>query len=376
MISFKQILLLAILLLGASVSTVYAKTEVSQRSYGKLPNGAEVQLFTLKDEKLEVQVMTYGGYVVSIKSSDRNGKMADVVLGFDEAAGYYANTNSKSGASFGPIIGRYANRIAHAKFSLDGKEFHLTKNDKDNSIHGGPGGFNNVMWQGKVIENGAELSYVSKDGEEGFPGNVTVTVRYTLDGGDFKIEYSARTDKDTVLNLTNHSYFNLTGDATKKTLDQKLTLNASRFTPVDANVIPTGELKSVEKTPFDFRKATSIGDRIDADDPQLKIGHGYDHNFVIDGKAGELTQAAELYDESTGRVLTVFTTEPGVQLYTANFLDGTIHGKKNVVYTKNIAVCLETQHFPDSPNHPKFPSTELKPGQEFHSGTVYRFSAR
>jgi aldose 1-epimerase len=376
MISFKQILLLAILLLGASVSTVRAKTEVSQRSYGKLPNGAEVQLFTLKDEKLEVQVMTYGGYVVSIKTPDRNGKMADVVLGFDEAAGYYANTNSKSGASFGPTIGRYANRIAHAKFSLDGKEFHLTKNDKDNSIHGGPGGFNNVMWQGKVIENGAELSYLSKDGEEGFPGNVTVTVRYTLDGGDLKIEYSARTDKDTVLNLTNHSYFNLTGDATKKTLDQKLTLNASRFTPVDANVIPTGELKSVEKTPFDFRKATSIGDRIDADDPQLKIGHGYDHNFVIDGKAGELTQAAELYDESTGRVLTVFTTEPGVQLYTANFLDGTIHGKKNVAYTKNTAVCLETQHFPDSPNHPKFPSTELKPGQEFHSVTVYRFSAR
>ena len=376
MISFKQIFMLAILVLGAGVSTVRAKTEVSQRSFGKLPNGAEVQLFTLKNEKLEVQVMTYGGVIVSIKTPDRNGKLADVVLGFDDAAGYYGNMNSKSAASFGPIVGRYANRIAHAKFSLDGKEYALTKNNNDNSIHGGPGGFANVMWQGKIIDIGVELSYVSKDGEEGFPGNVSTTVRYTLDGGDLKIAYSARTDKDTVFNLTNHSYFNLTGDATKKTLDQKLTLNAARYTPVDGNAIPTGELKSVEKTPFDFRKATSIGDRIDADDPQLKIGHGYDHNFVIDGKAGELTQAAQLYDESTGRVLTVLTTEPGVQLYTANFLDGSIHGKKNVAYTKNIAVCLETQHFPDSPNHPKFPTTEVKPGQTFQSLTIYRFSAQ
>jgi aldose 1-epimerase len=358
------------------VVVLQAKTQVTKASGGTLPNGASVDVYTLKSEKLEVQIATYGGEVISLKTPDRGGKMTDVVLGFDDTAGYYANSNSPGAAFFGPIVGRYANRIAHAKFTLDGKEYTLTKNNGDNSIHGGPTGFHNRMWTGKTIPDGVELTYLSKDGEEGYPGNLSVTVRYTLMGGDLKIDYTATTDKDTVLNLTNHSYFNLSGQGNGTILKEELQLNASRFTPVDSTLIPTGELKPVTGTPFDFMKPHVVGERINADDEQIKLGHGYDHNFVIDGGGKALTKAAEVYDPASGRVLQVSTTEPGVQFYTANFLDGSIKGKGGIAYVRNGALCLETQHFPDSPNHPAFPSTELKPGAKFHSVTVYSFSTR
>ena len=359
------------------VNSAGAKTEVAKRSAGKLPNGASVDLYTLKDEKVEVQVITYGGTLVVIKVPDRTGKVEDIVLGFDDASGYYENNHSKSASFFGPIVGRYANRIANAKFTLDGKEYHLTKNNGDNSLHGGPNGFHNQIWQAQTMKDGVELKYLSKDGEEGYPGNLSVTVRYTLAGGDLKIDYSATTDKPTVLNLTNHSYFNLSGQGQGTILNDQLKLNASRFTPVDSALIPTGELKPVAGTPFDFLKAHAVGERINADDEQLRLGKGYDHNFVIDGGGKELVQAAEVYDPATGRVLTVLTTEPGVQFYTANHLDGsTIVGKQGIAYVKNGALCLETQHFPDSPNQPNFPSTVLRPGEKFHSVTIFRFSTR
>jgi aldose 1-epimerase len=371
----KKVVAALIVVLGFA-SSLAAKTAVTKASGGKLPNGAAVEIYTLKDEKLEVQVMTYGGELISLKAPDRNGKMADVVLGFDDPTGYYENSNSKAAAFFGPIVGRYANRIAHAKFSLDGKEYTLTKNNGDNSIHGGPGGFHDRMWRAEIIPDGVELTYLSKDGEEGYPGNLSVTVRYTLSGADLAIDYSATTDKPTVLNLTNHSYFNLSGQGNGTILQEQLQLHASRFTPVDATLIPTGELKSVVGTPFDFLQPHAVGERINADDEQIRLGHGYDHNFVIDGGGKELTQAAEVYDPASGRVLLVLTTEPGVQFYTSNFLDGSIKGKQGIAYPRNGALCLETQHFPDSPNHPAFPTTELRPGGKFHSLTVYRFSLR
>ena len=367
---------IALFLLGGIVSTVGAKTQVTKASGGKLPNGAAVEIYTLKDEKIEVQVATYGGEVISLKAPDRTGKMADVVLGFDDPSGYYENSNSKGAAFFGALVGRYANRIARAKFSLDGKEYTLAKNNGENTLHGGPAGFHNRMWEGKIIPDGVELTYVSKDGEEGYPGNLSVTVRYTVESGDLKIDYAATTDKPTVLNLTNHSYFNLSGQGNGTILQEQLQLNASRFTPVDSTLIPTGELKSVSGTPFDFLKPHAVGERINADDEQIRLGHGYDHNFVIDGGGKELTKAAEVYDPASGRVLQVLTTEPGVQFYTSNFLDGSIKGKEGIAYPRNAGLCLETQHFPDSPNHPDFPSAVLRPGGKFHSVTVYRFATR
>ena len=373
---FKYVVVMAFFCAGMA-GAMTAKTEVSQKSGGKLPDGSAVQIYTLKSDKIEVQVMNYGGYVLSIKVPDKAGKVADVVLGFDNPADYYTANHAKGNPFFGPIVGRYANRIAHAKFSLDGKEYNTPKNDGDNTLHGGPDGFHNHLWSGKIIPDGVELKYVSKDGEEGFPGKLSVTVKYTVVGNELKIDYAATTDKPTVLNLTNHSYFNLSGQGTGTILADELKLNASRFTPVDSELIPTGELKSVAGTPFDFLKAHTVGERINANDEQLKLGHnGYDHNFVIDGKGTGLKETAEVYDPASGRVLTVLTTEPGVQFYTANFLDGSIKGKGGVGYPRNAALCLETQHFPDSPNHPAFPTTELKPGSEFHSTTVYRFSAR
>jgi aldose 1-epimerase len=358
-------------------STMVAKTEVTQRSGGKLPDGSDVVIYTLKNEKMEVQVMNYGGYVLSIKVPDKAGKVADVVLGFDDPSGYYQANHAKGNPFFGPIVGRYANRIAHAKFILDGKEYTLPKNDGDNTLHSGPDGFHSKLWTGQIISDGVELKYLSKDGDTGFPGNLAVTVKYILTGSDLKIDYSAKTDKPTVLNLTNHSYFNLSGQGNGTILGDELKLNASRFTPVDSALIPTGELKSVAGTPFDFLKPHTVGERINADDEQLHLAHnGYDHNFVLDRKGNGLSEAAEVYDPTTGRVLQVLTTEPGVQFYSANFLDGSIKGKGGVAYPRNAALCLETQHFPDSPNHPAFATTTLNPGSEFHSVTVFRFSTR
>jgi aldose 1-epimerase len=375
MTCFRSAALVAVLLTVAALRAT-ANTKVTHHDAGKLPDGTPVELYALQDENLTVHVLTYGGEIQSILAPDKNDKCEDVVLGFDEASGYYENNHSKSASFFGPIVGRYANRIAHGKFSLDGREYTLAQNHNGNSLHGGPGGFHSVIWRAKPVANGVELQYRSKDGEEGFPGNLLASVRYTLTGSDLKIEYRATTDKPTVLNLTNHSYFNLSGPPRATILQNRLKINASQFTPVDANMIPTGELKSVAGTPFDFRIPVAVGDRIAADDEQVRIGHGYDHNFVIDGGGHGLVEAAEVYDPASGRVLQVLTTEPGVQLYTSNFLHGTIKGKQGITYGKNSALCLETQHYPDSPNHPGFPSTVLRPDAEFHSVTVYRFSVR
>jgi aldose 1-epimerase len=354
--------------------TVEAKTKVTSQPFGKMPDGTPVEIFTLADGAYEARIATYGGIVVSLKAPDRNGKLADVVLGFDNLDGYVANFNGPSTAFFGAIIGRYANRIAHGSFTLDGKKYSLPLNNGANSLHGGPHGFNNVVWRAKPVANGVELTYLSKDGEAGYPGNLSAVVRYTLVKGDLRIEYWATTDKDTVVNLTNHSYFNLAGQG--DILNHQLTLHASRFTPVDAGLIPTGELKSVESTPFDFRKATAVGARISAGDEQLHLGRGYDHNWVLDSGGGKLAEAAELYDPSSGRVLKVLTDQPGIQFYSGNFLDGSVKGKGGKPDELHSALCLETQHFPDSPNHPDFPTVELKPGEHYHTVTVYSLSAR
>jgi len=354
--------------------TAEAKTKVTSQPFGKMPDGTAVDIYTLSDGAFEARVMTYGGIVVSLKAPDRYGKVADVVLGFDDLDGYVANFNGPSNAFFGAIIGRYANRIAHASFTLDGTKYALPQNNGENTLHSGPHGFNNVVWKGTPVANGVELTYLSKDGDAGFPGNLSATVRYTLEKGDLRIEYWATTDKDTVINLTNHSYFNLAAQG--DILSHQLTLHASRFTPVDAGLIPTGELKPVESTPFDFRKATAVGARIIADDPQLHLGHGYDHNWVLDSGGGKLVEAAEVYDPGSGRVLKVLTDQPGIQFYSGNFLDGSVKGKGGKAEDLRTALCLETQHFPDSPNQPKFPTTELKPGERYHTITVYSLSVR
>ena len=354
--------------------TAEAKTKVTSQPFGRMPDGTRVEIYTLSAGAYEARITTYGGVVVSLKVPDRTGKVADVVLGFDDVDEYVANFNSPSDAFFGALIGRYANRIAHGSFTLDGKKYSLPLNNGENSLHGGPHGFNNVVWKAKPIANGVELSYVSKDGEAGYPGKLSAVVRYTLVKGDLRIEYSATTDKDTVINLTNHSYFNLAGQG--DILNHQLTIHASRFTPVDAGLIPTGELKAVESTPFDFRQPTAIGVRINADDEQLHRGRGYDHNWVLDNGGGKLAEAAEVYDPSSGRVLKVLTDQPGIQFYSGNFLDGSIKGKGGKADKFRSALCLETQHFPDSPNHPDFPTTELKPGGRYHSVTVYSLSAR
>ena len=369
-------MLFAMLGLILCTIVVEAKTRVTKQPFGKMPDGTAVEIFTLSDGPIEARIMTYGGIVVSLKVPDREGKGDDVVLGFDNLDGYVANSNGQHGAFIGAVIGRYANRIAHGSFVLDGKRYSLPLNNGANSLHGGPHGFNNVVWKAVPIDNGVQLSHLSKDGDAGYPGNLKTVVSYTLIGGDLRIEYSATTDKDTVLNLTSHSYFNLAGQGKGDILNHELTLHASRFTPVDSELIPTGELKSVDGTPFDFRKPFKVGQRIDADDEQLHLGRGYDHNFVLDSSNGSLAEAAEVYEPSTGRLMRVLTTEPAIQLYTGNFLDGSIKGKGGVRYQRRSALCLETQHFPDSPNHPNFPSTELKPGEKLHSATVYSFSTR
>jgi aldose 1-epimerase len=357
-------------------TSVEAKTNVTKQLFGRMPDGTPIDLYTLADGRVEARITNYGGYLVSLKVPDRNGKAEDVVLGFDSLDQYVANNNGNNTAFLGPIIGRYANRIAHGTFTLDGKKYSLPLNNGANSLHGGPHGFHNQVWKAKSIANGVELSYLSKDGEEGYPGNLSVAVRYTLTDGALRIEYSATTDKNTVLNLTSHSYFNLAGQGHGTILDHRLTLHASRFTPVDANLIPTGELKEVSLTPLDFRKSTPVGERIDADNEQLRLGKGYDHNWVLDKKGQTLAEAAEVYEPTSGRVLKVLTTEPGIQFYSGNFLDGTIKGKGGTPYVRRSGLCLETQHFPDSPNHPNFPSTELKPREHYHSVTVYSFSSR
>jgi aldose 1-epimerase len=369
-------MVLSLLCFALCTTITEGKTTVKTEPFGKMPDGTSIEIFTLSDGTVEARIMTYGGILVSLKTPDRNGNSADIVLGFDDLDGYVSNSNGKNSAFFGALVGRYANRIAKGEFTLDGKKYSLPINNAPNSLHGGPHGFNNQVWKGKEIADGVELTYLSKNGEAGYPGALTATVRYTLVKGELKIDYSATTDKDTVLNLTNHSYFNLAGQGKGDILGDQLTLNASKFTPADAGLIPTGELKAVTGTPFDFTKATAVGARIDAEDEQLKLGHGYDHNWVLDETGGKLSQAAEVFEPTSGRVLQVLTDQPGIQFYTGNFLDGTIKGKGGVTYGKHAALCLETQHFPDSPNHPDFPTTELKAGHKYHTVTVFKLSTR
>lgn len=361
-----------IAVLGMLPLSVEAKTQVTKQPFGKTTDGTPVEIYTLKDGTVEARIMTYGGIVQSLKIPDRKGKTADVVLGFDSLEGYEKNP----GPYFGALIGRYANRIAHGQFKLDGHTYTLPKNDGDNTLHGGTRGFDKVVWQAKEIANGVELTHVSKDGDQGFPGTLTAVVKYTLAGNVLHIDYSASTDKDTVVNLTNHSYWNLSGQGNGTILHDELKIDASRFTPVNKNLIPTGVLQPVAGTPFDFRKLTVIGARINDNDEQLKNARGYDDNWVLDKPSGQFGEAAEVYDPASGRVLTVWTTQPGIQFYTGNFLDGTITGKDKKVYVHRAALALETQHFPDSPNQSKFPSSELKPGQRYHQVTEFRFSTR
>ncbi len=352
-------------------STLLTHAETRQSEFGKMPDGKTVQAYTMRNKNhVEVVVISYGGIVTSIRTADRKGAMAGIVLGFDSLQDYFDHPSP----FFGALIGRYANRIGGAKFKLDGEEYHLDKNDGANSLHGGSHGFDKVNWMSKQLaDGGVEMSYVSKAGEGGYPGTLHVIVTYHLtDRNELRIDYSATTDKTTVVNLTNHSYFNLKGGG--DILGHVATINADRFTPVDAGLIPTGELRNVAGTPFDFRKPVVIGGRIEQNDEQLKLGKGYDHNWVLNGSGMRL--AARVEEPSTGRVLEVLTDQPGIQFYTGNFLDGTLHGHGGQVYARRSGFCLETQHFPDSPNKPGFPSTILKPGETFRSTTVFKFSAK
>lgn len=349
-------------------------SHVDTRSWGTF-DGKPVYLYTLRNASgTEVSITNYGGTITTIKTADRNGKFADIVLGFDSLSGYTAPTNT---GYFGALIGRYANRLAHGTFTLDGKQYQIPRNEGANTLHGGNRGFNKRVWDSKASEAGTpgvQLHYLSPDGEEGFPGNLNVTVDYTLDDkNNLRVDYTATTDKDTVLNLTNHSYFNLAGAGSGTILNHKLTLEADRFTPIDSTLIPTGVIQSVEGTPLDFRKATPIGERINDNYEQLKLAKGYDHNFVINRKGQSLAPAAKVEETSSGRVLEVLTTQPGVQFYSGNFLNGKTQGIGGP-FNYRTALALETQHFPDSPNHPNFPSTVLHPGQTFRETTVYRFS--
>lgn len=350
---------------------------IKKQSFGTTLDGKEMTLYVLKNTSgMEVSITNFGATVVSIKTPDRNGKLADVVLGYDDVAGYESDKSY-----FGATIGRYGNRIAHGKFTLNGKTYQLPKNDGENTLHGGPKGFNKVVFDAKDISTPAapalQLRYLSKDGEEGFPGNLSVVVTFTLtNSNELRIDYEATTDQPTVVNLTNHSYFNLAGEGQGDILQHQLKLKASRFTPVDGTLIPTGEIRAVKGTPFDFTRATAIGARINQPEEQLKFGKGYDHNFVLNRIEPGLLVAAEVYEPTSGRVLQVLTTEPGIQFYTGNFLDGTVHGKGGKAYGHRTAFCLETQHFPDSPNDSKFPSTVLNAGAKYRTITIYKFSTR
>jgi aldose 1-epimerase len=358
-----------------SCSQTKAKLSITEEPFGSAPDGKSIQLYTLTNAAgMKVQITNYGGIIKSLTVPDRNGVFADVVLGYDRLDQYV-----KSNPFFGALIGRYGNRIAAGKFSLNGETYTLAVNNGVNHLHGGIKGFDKVVWDAKTEQTeqavSLKLSYLSKDGEEGYPGNLHVQVTYSLtNDNELQISYQATTDKPTVCNLTNHSYFNLKDGGASPILDHVLQIDADRYTPVDATLIPTGDLVPVEGTPFDFRQPTAIGARINDDNEQLKNGGGYDHNFVLNSKMGELRLAVTVTEPTMGRVMQVYTTEPGVQFYSGNFLDGSITGKKGIVYQKRSGLCLETQHFPDSPNQPDFPTTTLNPGETYQSKTVYKFS--
>lgn len=355
---------------GAEPTKGETSMSVKHEPFGTLPDGTPVEIYTLANRKgIEARVMTYGATLVSLRLPDRKGQFDDVSLGFDDLSGYLGTH-----PYFGVIVGRYANRIAKGKFTLDGVTYALAQNNNGNSLHGGLKGFDKAVWKAEPVHQfgavGVKLTYLSKDMEEGYPGNLAVTVVYTLtDADELKISYDAVTDKPTPINLTNHAYWNLAGQGKGDILGTALELEADSYTSVDSatNLIPTGEIKSVKGTPLDFTTAHAIGERL------AQVEGGYDHNFVLRSGGGKLALAARAYEPASGRVLEIYTDQPGIQLYTGNFLDGTVKGKGGVAYNKHFGFCLETQHFPDSPNHPNFPSTILEPGKRYATVTVHKF---
>jgi len=375
------------LILGAGVSLAACAIaadkpadNISKQPFGQTPDGQAVDLYTLRTAKgAEARIMTYGGIVQSLLMPDRKGNLGDIVLGYDYLDGYIIN---RGNPYFGALIGRYGNRIGDAMFRLEGKTYTLAANNNRNSLHGGLKGFDKVVWQAAKAEVSSkgprlELTYLSKDGEEGFPGNLKVTAVYTLTkDNELRLDFTATTDKPTVCNLTHHSYFNLAGQGNGDILGHEVYINSDETTPVDKQLITTGEWKPVDGTPFDFRKPTPIGARINDPDTQLQYGPGYDHNWIIKKTPDKLGLMARVYEPVSGRVLEVSSTEPGLQFYSGNFLDGTITGKGGKVYPLHSGFCMEPQHYPDSPNKPMFPSTELKPGQEYHNTIIYKFSVK
>jgi aldose 1-epimerase len=345
--------------------------------FGKTENGQNVDTYTLTNKNgMKVIFLNYGGIITQLWAPDRNGNLQDVVLGYDSMEGILRDT----ACYFGTLVGRYTNRIARGEFSLDGKIYKLARNRDGNHLHGGEKGFDRVIFDVKPVKKGTaaalKLTYLSKDGEEGYPGNLNVTVYYALtDTNEFSIEYEATTDKRTIVNLTNHMYFNLTGDCEKDILQHELMINADRYTPTDSGLIPTGELLPVKGTPLDFTGIISIGARINDNHPQLKFARGYDLNYVLNKKGAEIELAAKVYEPVSGRTMEILTTEPGVQFYCGNSLDGTMIGKGGKAMKSRSGLCLETQHYPDSPNKPNFPSTTLDPGKKYHSKTIYKFSS-
>ena len=343
--------------------------------FGELADGTPVEIYTLRNNRgLEARVISYGAIIVSLRTPDSDGQYADIVLGFDNLEGYVQHS-----PYFGAVVGRYANRIARGRFTLDGRAHELPINDPPNTLHGGSRGFDKLVWtaSARSSDDELDLTCTSPDGDQGFPGELTARVTYTLtDENELRVEYRATTTKPTPVNLSQHSYFNLTGDARRDVLNHLITLSADRYTPVDATMIPTGELASVEGTPFDLRLPTRIGARVDVDDEQLRHGGGFDHNFVLNRTEPGLMHAGHVAEPDSGRIMEIYTTEPGVQFYSGNSLDGSIRGKGGHAYGRRCGFCLETQHFPDSPNHPGFPSTILRPGEELTSRTVFAFSAQ
>ncbi len=347
-----------------------AQTSVTPSEFGKTPDGATVTAYELKDAQLTVKIITFGAHVTSVLAKDRSSTVADVVLGYSSQDGYNADTSTYMGS----VVGRYGNRIAKGKFTLDGHDYQLTLNNNGNTLHGGTVGFDRLNWTGKTVPNGVELTLVSNDGDQGFPGTLTAHVRYTLVGDKLRMDYTATTDKTTVVNLTNHSYFNLAGGG--DILSHVMKIDAGKYTAIDAGLIPTGALPSVTGTPFDFTTATAVGARIHTAEEQLKLAGGYDHNWVLSAGDKSMHEAAVVVDPASGRKLIVSTTEPGVQFYSGNFLDGTKVGRDGKPYAKYAGLCLETQHYPDSPNQPSFPSTTLNPGQTYRTSTIFEFTVQ
>ncbi len=371
---------LSLVILFVVVSCQSQKTEskmVEKKLFGKLDDGKEISSFTLTNSnKAVAEIIDYGATVVSLIIPDKNGKMEDVVLGYDDIGGYVKGTSY-----FGAIVGRYGNRIGKGRFSIDGKEYQLAVNNGENHLHGGIIGYNKVVWNAEVLEKkegpAVKFTYLSRDGEEGYPGTVKLEVIYTLtNNNELSVEYSAATDKPTMFNPTHHSYFNLSGNFENTILDHELMIDADTYTPVDAGLITTGKLEKVENTPMDFRKPVKIGAGINKEFEQLKFGKGYDHNWVLKNYNKQVRKVAELYETKSGRLMEVLTDQPGLQFYSGNFLDGTVKGKKGINYQLRTGLCLETQHYPDSPNKPDFPSVRLNPGETYKHKTIYKFSTK